>query len=185
MKKGDRQHIRLSVPFLFPLEQSVPRTTGGIGKSFCKLQYGRYIGSRYICIRKETEGKRGILLKVLGKVYSDQVKIINGEPFSKDESTELFMSHSYVSYPYQSMKDVKEVLDILRGNTDLLQTFEKAKMHITPNSSYWVSETARNKFMLKIPQVYDSHQDILCTASDDTPYYRITMVYFHNGTLTW
>ena len=90
-----------------------------------------------------------------------------------------------LSYPYQSVKDVKEVLDILRGNADLLQAFEKAKMHINPNSSFWVSETARNKFMLKIPQVYDSREDILCTASDDTPHYRITMVNFYKGNLTW
>lgn len=154
-------------------------------KNGSMTQYGHYIGSRYICIREESEGQRGILLKVLGKVYSDQVKIVDGEPFSKDEGAELFMGHSYLSYPYQSVKDVKEVLDILRGNTDLLQTFEKAKMHINPNSSFWVSETARNKFMMKIPQVYDSSQDILCTASNDTPYYRITMVYFYKGNLTW
>ena len=159
--------------------QEKPLKNGGLS------QYGCYIGSRYICIREETEGKRGILLKVLGKVFSDQVKIVDGKPFSKDEVAELFMGHSYLSYPYQSVKDVKEVLDILRGNADLLQAFEKAKMHINPNSSFWVSETARNKFMLKIPQVYDSHQDILCTASDDTPYYRITMVYFAKGNLTW
>ena len=154
-------------------------------KSGAMTQYGHYIGSRYICIREESEGQRGILLKVLGKVYSDQIKIVDGEPFSKDEGDELFMGHSYLSYPYNSLKDVKEVLDILRGNADLLQAFEKAKMHINPNSSYWVRETARNKFMLKIPQVYDSREDLLCTASDDTPYYRITMVYFYKGNLSW
>ena len=154
-------------------------------KSGAMTQYGHYIGSRYICIREESEGQRGILLKVLGKVYSDQIKIVDGEPFSKDEGDELFMGHSYISYPYESLKDVKEVLDILRGNADLLQAFEKAKMHINPNSSYWVRETARNKFMLKIPQVYDSREDLLCTASDDTPYYRITMVYFYKGNLSW
>ena len=154
-------------------------------KSGAMTQYGHYIGSRYICIREESEGQRGILLKVLGKVYSDQIKIVDGEPFSKDEGDELFMGHSYLSYPYESLKDVKEVLDILRGNADLLQAFEKAKMHINPNSSYWVRETARNKFMLKIPQVYDSREDLLCTASDDTPYYRITMVYFYKGNLSW
>ena len=154
-------------------------------KSGAMTQYGHYIGSRYICIREESEGQRGILLKVLGKVYSDQIKIVDGEPFSKDEGDELFMGHSYLSYPYESLKDVKEVLDILRGNADLLQAFETAKMHINPNSSYWVRETARNKFMLKIPQVYDSREDLLCTASDDTPYYRITMVYFYKGNLSW
>ena len=69
--------------------QEKPLKNGGLS------QYGCYIGSRYICIREETEGKRGILLKVLGKVFSDQVKIVDGKPFSKDEVAELFMGHSY------------------------------------------------------------------------------------------
>ena len=40
--------------------------------------YVQYITSRYICIREATDGQRGILVKVLGKAYRDQVGIVNG-----------------------------------------------------------------------------------------------------------
>ena len=43
--------------------------------------YMQFIASRYICIREATDGQRGILVKVLGKSYSDQIKTIDGKPF--------------------------------------------------------------------------------------------------------
>ena len=75
--------------------------------------YVHYITSRYVCIREATDSQRGILVKVLGKFYSDQVGIVNGEPFSKDDRDELFVGHRYYSFPFPSAKDVKEVLDII------------------------------------------------------------------------
>ncbi|MBO4719531.1 MAG: hypothetical protein J5658_06630 [Prevotella sp.] len=143
--------------------------------------YGQYIGSRYICIREDSERQHGILLKVLGKAYSDQVRMVGGEAFSVDDSDELFMGHHYFSYPFPKPGDLKEVLDILRGDNSLLQKFEDAKMHINPNSKYWVNETSRNMLMMKVPQVYDSSDDLLHNPSSDTAYYRISIVYFHRG----
>ena len=43
--------------------------------------YERFIRSRYICIREENDGQQGILMKVLGKPDSEQIKIVNGQPF--------------------------------------------------------------------------------------------------------
>lgn len=147
--------------------------------------YERYIGSRYICIREESDGQRGILMKVLGKVYYDQIKMVGGEPFSKDDRDEDFVGRRYFSYPFPNSIELKEVLDILRGNDGLLRKFEDAKMHVNPNSMFWVNESSRNMFMMKTPQVYGSSDGQLSSPSDDTPYYRVSMVYFSKGELHW
>ena len=44
-------------------------------KSGSRTGYKRLIASRYICIREESEGKRGILLKVLGKATKDDISL--------------------------------------------------------------------------------------------------------------
>lgn len=147
--------------------------------------YVKYIASRYICIRESTPGKRGILMKVLGKAYSDQVKMVGGEPFGHDDYEELFEGHRYYSYPFPSANEVQEVLEILRGNPSLLQKFEEAKMHVNPDGDFWVRDTARNAFLMKVPLVYSGRDDQLHNPSDDTNNYRITMVYFYKGQLTW
>lgn len=163
---------------------NLPRSEKLLKKSG-SATYQRYIASRYICIREEANEQHGILLKVLGKAYSDQVAMVGGEPFSKDSQVELFDSYSYFSYPFPSSSEVKEVLGILRSNHGLLQKFEDAKMHINPESMYWVNETARKAIVKKIPQVYSSQDDQIHTATEDTAYYRISIVYFYNGKLTW
>ena len=147
--------------------------------------YLQYITSRYVCIREATDGQRGILVKVLGKFYSDQVVIVNGEPFSKDDHDELFAGHRYYSFPFPSAKDVKEVLDIIEDNQDLLQKFQAASMHINPNSTFWVSDTVRNKFFLKKPQILSGRDGQLYTPSDADNHYRLSIVYFFKGSLIW
>jgi len=147
--------------------------------------YVQYITLRYVCIREATDRQRGILVKVLGKAYSDQVGIVNGEPFSKDDHDELFVGHRYYSFPFPQAKDVKEVLEIIEDNQDLLQKFQAASMHINPNSTFWVSDTVRNKFFLKKPQILSGRDGQLCTPSDDDNHYRLSIVYFFKGSLIW
>ena len=147
--------------------------------------YEQFVASHYLCIREATDYQQGILLRVLGKAYPDEVKVICGEPFCQDDHVTMFDGHCYFSYPFPKSNRVKEVLDILRQSPELLQTLEDAKMHINPNGMFWVSETARNAFFLKIPQVYDSRTDQLLPASKDTLYYRISIVYFFEGELIW
>ena len=161
----------------------LPRTENVLKNGF--TSYVHFIASRYICVREATDGQRGILVKVLGKAYGDQVKIVDGKPFGRDDYEELFSGQRYYSYPFPSASEVQEVLDILRGNASLLQKFEDAKMHVNPEGMFWVRETARNAFLKKILQIYDSRNDQLCNPSDDTCYYRITMVYFFKGQLIW
>ena len=145
--------------------------------------YVHYISSRYICIREATDKQRGILVKVLGKPYGDQVGMVNGKPFCKDDHYELFDSHRYYSFPFPSARDVKEALDIIRENQDLLQKFEAASMHINPNSTFWVNNTTRNKFFIKKPQVLSGRDGQLYPADNDGQHYRLSIVYFFKGSL--
>ena len=147
--------------------------------------YMHYIASRYICIREATEGQRGILVKVLGKPYSDQVGMVSGRPFCKDDHAELFEGHCYYSYPFPSARDVHEVLDILKQNKSLVDQFEAASMHINPGSTFWVNDTARNMLFLKKPQFLDSRDGQLYPASDDDNHYRLSIVHFYKGNLNW
>ncbi|MBQ1880305.1 MAG: hypothetical protein II156_01570, partial [Lachnospiraceae bacterium] len=163
---------------------TLPRTEKVL-KDGDSTSYARYIGSRYICIREATEGQNGILMKVLGKAFSDQVKLVGGEPFGKDDGEELFSGRRYYSYPFPSSNEVKEVLDILRGNPSLLQKFEEAKMHVNPDGIFWVRETIRGTFLKKNLQVYGGRNGQLYNPSDDINYYRITIVYFDKDQLIW
>jgi hypothetical protein len=147
--------------------------------------YTHYVSSRYVCIREATSQQRGILLKVLGKAYSNQMKMVDGQPFGKDDYAEFFEGQCYFSYPFPSAEEVREVLDILRGKASLLEKLEAEKMHINTESRFWVRDVVRKAFLKKIPQVFSGHSEQLHPASDDEPYYRITMVYFDKGELSW
>ena len=154
-------------------------------KQGISTSYVHYIASRYICIREATEGQRGILVKVLGKVYSDQVGMVNGLPFCKDDHVELFDGHRYYSYPFPSAREVQEVLEILKWNQSLVAKFEAASMHINPDSTFWVNDTTRNMLFLKKPQFLSGQDDQLYPARDDANHYRLSIVYFFKGKLNW
>ena len=51
-------------------------------------------------------------------------------------------------------------------------------MHLNPASTFWVWETAGHLPLLKSPQYYDASTGKLHKATDDTPHYRLTMVYY-------
>ena len=147
--------------------------------------YAQYISSRYICIREDHDGQNGILVKVLGKAYSGQIGMVNGQPFCKDDHEELFAGHRYCSYPFPSVKEVQEVLDIIRDDKSLLQKFEAASMHINPNSTFWVRDTSRNMLFMRKPQFFGGRNGQLYSARDDDYHYRLSIVYFSNGSLIW
>ena len=163
---------------------TLPRTEKTLKKSGLTV-YERYMGSRYICIREAIEGQRGILMKVLGKPYSDKIRIVNGEPFCKDDCDEFFANTHYYSYPFPSATEVMEELDIIRDNHFLLQKFEDASMHVNPNSTFWVNDTTRNLLLLKKPQYLSSSDGQLYPAKDDSYHYRLSFVYFYKGELFW
>ena len=149
------------------------------------MVYERLIGSRYVCVREASEGQRGILVKVLGKIPSDYIMTVGGQPFSKDDHEDLFTGMRYFSYPFPAVKDVQEVLEILRSNHSLIQIFEGASMHINPKSKFWVNETESHLIIKKKPLCYDARSEQVGTPSNDDAPYRLTMVYFSKGDLSW
>lgn len=147
--------------------------------------YEHFIGSRYICVREASEARRGILVKVVGRVASDYIRMVGGKPFCVDKKDELFGGDYYSGYPIPTLYEVKEVLDILHDNPDLLSRFEESSMHVNPQSEFWVSDTASRFVLLKKAQYYHVKTDSLCKASDSVNPYRLSIVYFHNGQLNW
>lgn len=162
----------------------LPRVTKALNMSGMTL-YQQQIGSRYICIREDSDQQSGILLKVLGKFPSEQVSVKSGQPFCKDDSEEFFNNMCYISYPFPTLKQLKEVLGILRSQPDLLPVFDKASMHVNPKSKFWVRETVSHMLVKKKAQCYDATADSFCKVMDDDAPYRVTIVYFHNEKLDW
>lgn len=147
--------------------------------------YERFIRSRYICIRETNDKQQGILMKVLGKPDSEQIRIVNGQPFCMDDHDELFEGDRFYSFPFPSASEVQEALEIIRNNPSLLQKFEKASMHINPDSTFWVNDISRNMLFMKKPQYYNARDGLLSTAKDTSNHYHITFVYFLQGDLHW
>ena len=162
----------------------LPRATKTLKAGWSK-SYDMLCGSRYICIREAANDQRGILVKVLGKYRPNYITTINGQPFCKDELDELFEGSRYLSYSFPSERDVKEVLDILRSNSFLIQKFEEASMHINIKSKFWVNEVSKQLLVLKKTRCYDASTDSLCIPADDDAPYRITLVYFSDGNIDW
>ena len=120
----------------------------------------------------------GILLKVLGRTPADRIMMVCGLPYCKDDSMELFEGICYFSYSFPRLEDLKEVLEVLRNNPDLLPKFDAASMHVNPKSSFWIREATKKLFLIRKPQCYDVSTDSLGTGIDDPAPYRVTMVYF-------
>ena len=163
---------------------TLPRTEKLLKKSGSTV-YERIIGSRYVCVREASEGQRGILVKVLGKFPPEHIMTVGGQLFSKDDREELFAGMRYFSYPFPAVKDVEEVLEILRSNPSIVQIFEGASMHINLKSKFWVNETGRHLLVMKKPQCYDTYSEQICTPSKDDAPYRLTMAYFFKRKLSW
>lgn len=164
---------------------SLPRAEKLLKKGF-SASYETFIASRYICIREATDKQQGVLVKVLGKAYDEEIELVSGQPFTIDENDQLFDSYKYLCYPFPTAKDVKEVLDIIRGNESLLELFEAEAMHINPDSTFWVSEVVRTMVFLKKKQYLNGTDNKLYTSGSDDIHYRISVVRFdHNGELFW
>ena len=142
--------------------------------------YSYFQQSQYVCIREATKGQRGILVKGLGKVRRERIILVNGKPFLKDERDELFVGKHYYSYPFPTVDDLKEVLDIVRDDMDIQQTLIDNGMFFYPSGTFWVSNTKSLLLGLKKRlQYYDPPTDRIVTAkSHDERHQRITIAYF-------
>ena len=145
-----------------------------------KKLYSNIAIENYVCVREATKGQRGILVKGLGKVRRERIIFVNGKPFLKDERDELFVGKHYYSYPFPTVDDLKEVLDIVRDDMDIQQTLIDNGMFFYPSGTFWVSNTKSLLLGLKKRlQYYDPPTDRIVTAkSHDERHQRITIAYF-------
>ena len=89
---------------------------------------------------------------------------------------------SVTGLPYDTLQ---EVIGILRDDKSLLQKFESASMHVNPDSTFWVRDTSRNMLFMRKPQFFGGRNGQLYSARDDDYHYRLSIVYFSNGSLIW
>lgn len=150
-------------------------------------QYEHFItNTRFLCIREATSDSHGILVKVLGKTTGESIQIKGGEPFVKDEKDEGFRGNIYYSFRFPAIKEVEQVLGIIRNNPELLEKFEEASMHINPQSTFWVRETTNKLLVMKEPQFYDARTGSINIQTDENAvHYRITLAYFQNSKVTF
>ena len=163
---------------------SLPRTERLLKKSGTTT-YKSYVASRFLCIKEPTEGQRGILVKVLGKMYGEHIIHVNGNVFCKDDCDELFSGKTYLSFPFPSEQDIKEVLTILHHDESLLKKLQDASMHFNPESTIWVSETKRSKLLKKRSQFFDTQSGLLYVDDGKHAHYRLAVVYFDEKELVW
>lgn len=149
-------------------------------KSGSSKSYSSIENSRYLCIREATKNQRGILVKGLGKIRRDQIMLISGKPFCKDERDELFVGKHYYGYPFPGVKELKEVLDIVRVDMDLQQKLIDNGMFFNPNGTFWVSDTKSQLLGMKHSMLYyaPSTDSLTAAKSADDRHQRLAVVYF-------
>jgi len=142
--------------------------------------YSSIVGQDYLCVREAAKGQRGILVKGLGKVRRERIMLVSGQPFLKDDREELFVGKHYYGYPFPTVDELKEVLDIVRSDLDIQQQLIDNGMFFYPEGTFWVSDTKSLFLGLKRElQYYDPSTNFLATAkSHDEHHQRITIVYF-------
>ncbi len=141
--------------------------------------YEHMISSRYVCVREVTDSVAGVLVKVVGKVPSDNIIFKGGEPFVKDLKVEGFSRDIYSSYRFPTLDDLKLVLGIIRDNPMLIEKFEQARMHINPNSTFWVREIERKLLIMNSLQYFDARTGQLLVHHDNNEIrYRLSIAFF-------
>lgn len=143
------------------------------------------ISSRYICIREAKNGKRGILVKVMGITPAKYLNTVGGRPFVKDDVEHLFYDTNYFGFPFPKAIDVEEVLSIIRNNQELIKQFESISMHIDTEATFWVRETSRSLLFTKQLQYYDAKSNLTCSTKENDAHQRLSIVYFQNSELIW
>lgn len=146
--------------------------------------YKHYYNSRFVCIREAHDGQRGILLKVLGKLSARDILVVGGEAFCKDERDDSIKGKSYYGFRFPDSRELTEALAALREKPELMKALKESEMYLDPDSTFWVREP-KCSLLRKKPQFYDPKTGTVRPATDDEPHCRLTLVFFHKGTLTF
>lgn len=169
-KKGETVYL--------PWKEKLIKQSGSTG-------YASIVNSKYICVREATNTQRGILVKAMGKVPMHHIIKVGGVIFCKDDKSNLIDGKLYAGYPFPSLQELKEVLDIIRQDDSLASAFEAERMSFRPDSTFWVSDTVRRFLLHTVVQYYDAGSDQLCKAAGDDMHVRLSMAYFYKDNLVW
>lgn len=135
--------------------------------------------SRYICVRERGANQPGLLLKVLGPCAAEDMLMIHGEPFCKDDKLEGFSEDTYYSYRFPTEEEVRQVLDIVAHHDALRQKLKEAHMRLDINGRFWTREVTSRFLLLKKALCFDTKtQSLLRPAHADTPCQRLTVELF-------
>lgn len=147
--------------------------------------YKEFVSLRYVCIREASNDKRGILVKVLGKIPAMNLEIVGDTPFVKDDVKQHLYDTYYYSFPFPKAIEIEEALSIIRHHQELIGKFKSISMNIDTEASFWVRETARNLLFMKQLQYFDANSCLTCTAKENDAHYRLSIVYYQNSELFW
>ena len=141
--------------------------------------YGHLWGSRYVCVREVADGHPGVLVKVLGRYSSADIRIVHGEPFCKDDCEEGFSRNLYYSYRFPRAAELNMVLPIIRNSDVMLEAFRQAKMPIDCDGGFWVRDTSRNLLGMRRLCYFDAQSGAVSLShGSHSRYSRITVCYF-------
>ena len=133
-----------------------------------------------ICLRKAEDYCRGIMVADLGTYSANRMLMVDNKTFCKDNKTRGFYDTVYYCYPFPSVREMKEVLDIIRKDPDLQQMLREQQMYIDPSATFWVSDTRRSLFPWKRKALYYNPQtdSLSAVKTGDDVHHRITIAYF-------
>lgn len=156
---------------------SLSRKTKTIKKSGV-TSYGYIHSSRYVCIREATDREAGILVKVMGRYSTQDIRIVGGQPFCKDDHDELFESNSYLTFPFPTADELREALGIIDANPDVMQGFRQASMHLNLQGKLWVRDTERRLLVMRKALCLDAPSGLVAPPSPNDEPYRLTLAFF-------
>lgn len=143
--------------------------------------FAHFVASRYLCIREASSKNRGILLKVLGTFEAGEISSRRFEAFCKDAKDDGydFRPDSYYSFRFPTKKQVKEVLQILKAQPELVERLYEIGMGFSWQQGYWVRGMAFNCLLGSKPKWYDPTADaVFVSHRSEEEHLRMSIVYF-------
>ena len=132
-----------------------------------------------LCLREPNDDKYGILIKVLPKCPAEELHIVNGKAFFKDNKSAGFSKDVYSCYPFPTSSEVEDVLEYIQNDKAAKKLLSNRKIHIDPSQTYWIEETASSVFFKRRFQYYDPKTKGVATAKRDSEvHHRLFIAYF-------
>ncbi|MBR1542933.1 MAG: hypothetical protein IJ628_10040 [Bacteroidaceae bacterium] len=133
-----------------------------------------------LCLREPDNEKPGILIKVMPKCPAEELQVVNGKAFFKDNKSSGFSSDIYSCYPFPSASEVKDVLGYIQNNEAAKALLSNQKIHLDPSRTYWIEDICSSRFFFKRRfQYYDPKTDDVAAAKVGSDvHHRLFIAYF-------